>query len=774
MIKMQKNKSKGMATKSTAEIIRDNVCTVFNLLNVIIAVALALVHAWSNLFFIFIIIVNTLIGIYQEIKAKKLVEKLSLLSMPVAHVLRDGRELEVHPDSVEKGDVLLLESGNVICADSRVLSGSAEINESVLTGESRPVLKRAGDDLLSGSSVISGKCRAEVIHTGEENYAAKLVSEVKKYKSANSELMSSMKKVTRITSFFIVPLGIIAFLEALLVRNMTIADAVISSSAGLLGMLPKGLVLLMSVGLAIGVIRLSKKNVLVQELYSLENLAHCDVLCLDKTGTLTVGHMEVEQVIPLGCDKARAQQLLASYVSASEDNNATFCALKEYCAHAAPQRAFAGVPFSSARKWSSVTLENGEYLVLGAYERLGLKGDMPLQFREQMQQGKRVLFAGITRQKPQADGELCAVEPAAAVIIADPLRKNAKDTIAYFERQGVEVKVISGDDPVTASAVAARAGIKNAQRCIDLSNAAPEDVKNAADKYTVFGRVSPEQKKLLVTALQEKGHSVGMTGDGVNDLLAMKQADCSVAIGQGSDAARQTAQLVLLDSDFAVLKDVISEGRRVVNNITKSAGVFFIKTLYSVFITLWCVIFNLPFPFIPIQITLIDLVIEGFPSFFMSLERNDKPVRSKFLPSAIGAALPNAVAVTVCCIVLTMAGTALGIEQSQIGLVTYLTLGAISVMGVVKASLPFNWLRGGLCAVSALGYAGAVAILPNLFKLPARNPGLFSLLRLESSSVLPLIMSILAGIIITLACELIIAAVRRKKTEKRLRRKAVF
>lgn len=771
---MQKNKSKGMATKSTAEIIRDNVCTVFNLLNVIIAVALALVHAWSNLFFIFIIIVNTLIGIYQEIKAKKLVEKLSLLSMPVAHVLRDGRELEVHPDSVEKGDVLLLESGNVICADSRVLSGSAEINESVLTGESRPVLKRAGDDLLSGSSVISGKCRAEVIHTGEENYAAKLVSEVKKYKSANSELMSSMKKVTRITSFFIVPLGIIAFLEALLVRNMTIADAVISSSAGLLGMLPKGLVLLMSVGLAIGVIRLSKKNVLVQELYSLENLAHCDVLCLDKTGTLTVGHMEVEQVIPLGCDKARAQQLLASYVSASEDNNATFCALKEYCAHAAPQRAFAGVPFSSARKWSSVTLENGEYLVLGAYERLGLKGDMPLQFREQMQQGKRVLFAGITRQKPQADGELCAVEPAAAVIIADPLRKNAKDTIAYFERQGVEVKVISGDDPVTASAVAARAGIKNAQRCIDLSNAAPEDVKNAADKYTVFGRVSPEQKKLLVTALQEKGHSVGMTGDGVNDLLAMKQADCSVAIGQGSDAARQTAQLVLLDSDFAVLKDVISEGRRVVNNITKSAGVFFIKTLYSVFITLWCVIFNLPFPFIPIQITLIDLVIEGFPSFFMSLERNDKPVRSKFLPSAIGAALPNAVAVTVCCIVLTMAGTALGIEQSQIGLVTYLTLGAISVMGVVKASLPFNWLRGGLCAVSALGYVGAVAILPNLFKLPARNPGLFSLLRLESSSVLPLIMSILAGIIITLACELIIAAVRRKKTGKRLRRKAVF
>lgn len=760
---MQKNKSKGMATKSTAEIIRDNVCTVFNLLNVIIAVALALVHAWSNLFFIFIIIVNTLIGIYQEIKAKKLVEKLSLLSMPVAHVLRDGRELEVHPDSVEKGDVLLLESGNVICADSRVLSGSAEINESVLTGESRPVLKRAGDDLLSGSSVISGKCRAEVIHTGEENYAAKLVSEVKKYKSANSELMSSMKKVTRITSFFIVPLGIIAFLEALLVRNMTIADAVISSSAGLLGMLPKGLVLLMSVGLAIGVIRLSKKNVLVQELYSLENLAHCDVLCLDKTGTLTVGHMEVEQVIPLGCDKARAQQLLASYVSASEDNNATFCALKEYCAHAAPQRAFAGVPFSSARKWSSVTLENGEYLVLGAYERLGLKGDMPLQFREQMQQGKRVLFAGITRQKPQADGELCAVEPAAAVIIADPLRKNAKDTIAYFERQGVEVKVISGDDPVTASAVAARAGIKNAQRCIDLSNAAPEDVKNAADKYTVFGRVSPEQKKLLVTALQEKGHSVGMTGDGVNDLLAMKQADCSVAIGQGSDAARQTAQLVLLDSDFAVLKDVISEGRRVVNNITKSAGVFFIKTLYSVFITLWCVIFNLPFPFIPIQITLIDLVIEGFPSFFMSLERNDKPVRGKFLPSAIGAALPNAVAVTVCCIVLTMAGSSLGIEQSQIGLVIYLTLGAISVMGVVKASLPFNWLRGGLCAVSALGYVGAVAILPNLFKLPARTPGLFSLLRLESSSVLPLIMSILAGIIITLACELIIAAVRRKK-----------
>ena len=297
---MQKNKSKGMATKSTAEIIRDNVCTVFNLLNVIIAVALALVHAWSNLFFIFIIIVNTLIGIYQEIKAKKLVEKLSLLSMPVAHVLRDGRELEVHPDSVEKGDVLLLESGNVICADSRVLSGSAEINESVLTGESRPVLKRAGDDLLSGSSVISGKCRAEVIHTGEENYAAKLVSEVKKYKSANSELMSSMKKVTRITSFFIVPLGIIAFLEALLVRNMTIADAVISSSAGLLGMLPKGLVLLMSVGLAIGVIRLSKKNVLVQELYSLETLPTAMCCALIRPARLPLGIWRWSRLSPWG------------------------------------------------------------------------------------------------------------------------------------------------------------------------------------------------------------------------------------------------------------------------------------------------------------------------------------------------------------------------------------------------------------------------------------------------------------------------------------------
>ena len=712
-------KSTDTLTKTTAQIVKDNVCTVFNLLNFLIALALLLVQAWSNMLFILIIIINTLIGIVQELKAKRLVEKLSLLSMPTAAVIRNGSRLEITPEQIQKGDTLLLESGNVICADSIILSGVIEVNESILTGEAEPVIKRQGDTLLSGSSVISGQCQAEVIHSDEENYASKIVGEVKKYKAVSSELLQSIRKVTKFTSFLIVPLGILMFLEAYFLRGNTVYQSVISSSAGLLGMLPKGLVLLISIGLSVGVIRLSKANVLVQDLYSLENLAHCDVLCLDKTGTLTEGQMKVETVELLGdADPELVSKLIASYIAHTTDNNTTFRALKAYFKNAEPLPAVQGIPFSSERKWSSITLQDGTSFVLGAFEKLCSNMNLPAELNLEMQQGKRILFAGITDKRIDNMVMPERVTLLAAIIITDPIRKNAQSTIAYFYKQGVDVKVISGDNPVTAAAVAKRAGIKRSDSYIDMSEVDEGRLEELTDKYTVFGRVSPNQKKQLIEAMQKKKHTVAMTGDGVNDLLALKQSNCSIAIGQGSDAARQTAQLVLLDTDFSALKNVISEGRRVINNITKSAGVFFIKTIYSVFISILCVLLNAPFPFIPIQITLIDAVIEGFPAFFMSFERNDSKISSHFLDSALRTAFPNGAAITICYLVLFVAGPKLGADIGQLPLFMYLTVGAISLLGVVKASRPFNTFRLFLSIASAIGFAAAALLFSPVLQLP--------------------------------------------------------
>ena len=716
-------KPKNSAAKTIPQILKDNVCTLFNLLNFIIAVALALVGAWSNLLFFLIIALNTVIGIVQEIKAKRLIEKLTLLSMSAVTILKDGKEVEIMPDDAEKGDILLLHSGEVICADSVMLDGYAEVNEAILTGESEPVVKKAGDKLLSGSTVIAGKCTAEITCSNEDSYANKLVDEVKKAKSAKSELMQSMRKVTKFTGFIIIPVGVIMFIQALLIRNNILYDSVVSTSAALLGMLPKGLVLLITIGLAAGVIKLSKKNILVQDLFSLENLAHCDMICLDKTGTITEGKMAVEKIVPLGSnDTGLVTKLMSTYVHHTTDNNSTFHALKDYFEGGDTFDVSSTVPFSSDRKWSAVMLSDGRTMVMGAYEKLG-KGSMPSKLKNEAEGGKRVLVVGLAEEVSSNSVDPEKVELLAAVILTDPIRKNAQETIQYFYKQGVAVKVISGDDPTTVAAVAERAGIDNAHMAVDMTKVRDEDIPEAALKYTVFGRVTPNQKKILVSELQKAGHNVAMTGDGVNDLLAMKQANCSIAVGQGSDAARQTAQLVLLDSDFSVLKDVIAEGRRVINNLTKSAGVFFIKTIYSVLISILCIFLNTDFPFIPLQITLIDAVIEGFPAFFMSFEQNDKQVHGTFLNNALRSAMPNALAILISYIVLYILSFNMGISDSQVSLIIYLTVGAVSLLGVVKASMPFNKFRLALAVISIVGFTAAILLFSSFLELPAPEPG---------------------------------------------------
>lgn len=627
-------------------------CTLFNLFNVLIAIALALVGAWSNMMFICIIAVNTLIGIVQELHAKKLVEKLSLLSAPTVRVIRDGKHSEIPIHELVEQDVIELEAGNQVCSDCVILVGEAEVNESLLTGESDPVLKPEGSHLLSGSFIVSGRCRACVEHVGAENYAAAIAREAKRLRGIHSELLSSMRKVTHFTAFLIPPLGILLFLEAFLLRGDTLNHAVVTTAAGLLGMLPKGLVLLISISLAVGIITLSRKKVLVQELFALETLAHVDTLCLDKTGTLTQGKMQVEKVYsaePQG--SVLFEELIGSFLQYTDDNNATFQALKAHFAASDVFSPIHKIPFSSERKWSAIEFQNAGTFVIGAPERLG--ASVPPHLERDEQTGKRLLLAGYTKEPLDQNSPLPHIQELAYIVISDSIRPNAAETLAYFQKEGVALKLISGDNPVTVSALAKQVGFPEAERYLDMTGITEEaQIKKAAANYSIFGRVSPLQKKQLVQALQKKGHAVAMTGDGVNDLLALRQADCSIAMAQGSDAARQISQVVLLDSDFSALPSVLSEGRRVVNNITRVAGVFFVKTIYSVLLSLVCLVLNIPFPFMPIQITLIDLIIEGYPAFFISFEPDNRRITGRFLPSVLRRAFPNAVSILICFVVL--------------------------------------------------------------------------------------------------------------------------
>lgn len=485
------------ATKTIPQILRDNICTVFNALNLMIAIALAAVGAWKNILFILIILVNTVVGIVQEIKAKRQIERLTLLAQPVVTVIRRGKEENIRPEEIKKGDILVLAGGSAICTDCVLQEGRLEVNEAILTGESEPVIKLPGDRLLSGSSVIAGRCLAKAECGTDECFTSKMVNEVKKTKSVSSELLSSMKKVTKFTSFLIVPLGILLFAQAFFYRGEMLDVAVVTTSAGLLGMLPKGLVLLISIGFAVGVIRLSKKNVFVRDLHSLENLAHCDVVCLDKTGTLTEGSLEVEDVFP-EIDEDEFKRLMATYIVHTDDNNSTYHALYERFSDEEFYDVTATTPFSSDRKWSSVTLADGRTLVLGAPEKLCSR--IPRKAEELMAEEKRVLLVGLCRGEVDVD----RIDISAMIVIADKLRKNAAQTVRYFYDQGIDVKVISGDNPVAAAAVARLSGIRNTDLVVDATGLDEKELTRLAETHTVFGRVTPEQKKILIGALQKK------------------------------------------------------------------------------------------------------------------------------------------------------------------------------------------------------------------------------------------------------------------------------
>ena len=717
----QTNKVEDDKTRTNWEIIRDNVCTLFNLFNLLIAIALISVKAYTNLAYMLIIIVNIVIGIVQEIHARNLVQKLSVLKVSKATVVRNGKEKEINIDEIVLDDVIILDSGKQICADSVVLDGEVEVNESLLTGESDTILKQKGDKLLSGSYVVSGKCHSKVEKVGKDNFAAQITSETKKYKRAESELVNSMKKVTNFTSFVIIPVGIILFVQAYFFRNVDITNSVVSTAAALLGMLPKGLMLLITISLATGVIKLAKKRVLVQDLYSVETLAHIDTLCLDKTGTITEGRMKVDNVKVYNekCMPHSIQKMMTAFVNEMTDNNATFMALKDYYQGEDKFEVADTMAFSSERKWSSISFKNEGSIVLGAPERLIEKSkmEMPKEIIDAQKAGRRMLFIAYTN-KVISDEKLPELEIVAAITLDDPLRKNAKEMLGFFKKQNVDIKVISGDNPLTVSSIAKKAGLESYNAYIDLSTISSDDeIPQLVDKYSVFARVMPHQKSLIVKALQEKGHSVAMTGDGVNDVVALKQADCSITLPEASDIARQVSQIVLLNSDFSVLKDVLMEGRRVVNNITNVARIFFIKTIYSMLLSLFNIITNTAFPFIPIQITLIDLVIEGYTSFFLSFKENSKPIKGTFLRTVIKNAMPYALAIIVSIIILTFTRQGLNLNVEEAETVMYLAIGGISVFAVIETCRPFTKISTFLCTTTALGYLFAVFLFKNLLHL---------------------------------------------------------
>lgn len=709
-------------TKTKSQIVRENVCTLFNFLNFLIAFLLFLVGAYSNMVFISIIILNIMIGIAQELKAKKLVDELSILNRPVVRVRRDNQEMTVQMEEIVRDDLIVLTSGNQICNDAVVVDGMLEVNESLLTGESDAIIKEKNAELFSGSSVISGKAYARVVHVGNENYATKLANEVKQEKQIHSELLGSMRKVTKFTSFMIIPLGIVLFLEAVLLRNTPIDEAVISASAALLGMLPKGLVLLISVSLAAGVIRLAKMKILVQNIYSLETLAHVDTICLDKTGTITDGKLRVHSVIPLSDQMdGKIEELIQSYMAASDDNNATFQAMKERFHSKAFLHPINKISFSSKRKWGCISFEGKGSIFVGAPERL--MSTLPDQLERELEKGRRVIIIGYFKEKWENENELPnGICPLCSVVLEDTIRKNAEKTMDFFKKEGVDVKVISGDHVKTVSMIAKRAGLERWEDSIDLSQLGENlNYDELCTKYAVFARVTPKQKQGLVMALKRQGHQVAMTGDGVNDLLALREADCSIAVADGSDASRQIAQVVLLDSDFTNLPHVVMEGRKVINNVTRTAQVFFIKTIYSVLVSFFCLFANQAFPFIPIQITLVDVCIEAYPSFVSIVESDIRRIRGRFLTTALSHAAPFGI--TVACMVAAFSLIA-PFNHAERETVMYLLLIVISMAAVIKSCMPPTVLRIFVCVTMAVGIVLALAVLPGLFEITAVTNGM--------------------------------------------------
>lgn len=723
--------------KTTKEIVISNVFTYFNLIFLVITILLIMVGSFRNLTFLPIIIGNTVIGIVQEIRAKKTLEKMSLLNAPRADVIRNGSVKQISTEELVKDDVILLTAGKQICADAVVISGNIQVNESLLTGEADEVEKTEGSTLMSGSFVVSGECYARLEKVGNESYISKLSLEAKSMGGKEqSEMIRSINLIVKWVGIVIIPIGLILFWQSHFVNGESITKSVTSTVAAIIGMIPEGLYLLTTVALALSTMKLARKKVLLHDMKSIETLARVDVLCVDKTGTITEPDMKLKEIFLCknsGADGTQTaltldelKSLILDYANASVDNNATMLALKAYAAETSTNNTSAlhrttvsQQAFSSSLKYGSVTFSDGTYL-LGAPEFI-MHEDFA-RIEEEIipyaDKGDRVLLFARYDGENVENGINGSVTPLGFVALANPIRENAVKTFEYFKSQGVAIKVISGDNPRTVSRIAIQAGIENAESFVDAATLDTEDkIADAVNKYTVFGRVTPKQKKQLVRALQAKGHTVAMTGDGVNDILAMKDADCSVAMASGSEAAAQAAQVVLLDSDFAHMPDVVYEGRRVVNNIQRSASLFLVKNIFSLLLSMFSVILMVTYPLEPAQVSLISMFTIGVPGFLLALEPNKDRIKGHFITNVMLKALPGGLTDVIAVGALVVCGEVFCISDASIGTIATLVLSVVGFMILFKISEPLNGMKYAVIIGNIAGLVFSGFFLKKLFAL---------------------------------------------------------
>ena len=726
------NHFKAKTGSSNWEIFRRNVFNSFNVLNFAIFMALIAVQAWSNLFFFGIIVLNAFTGMMTELRARRMIDKLNLMNKDQIRVVRDGEVTSIDPQDIVLDDIMLLSAGEQVPSDAVVVDGMAELNEAMLTGESDLILKKDGKELLSGSYLVSGQVYAKVINVAEDNYANKLMLEAKTHKPIVSRILYNMDKIAKFTGKIVIPFGLALFFEAYLIKQLSLQESVVTSSTALLGMLPKGIALLTITSLLTAVIKLGMKHILVQEMYSVETLARVDVLCLDKTGTITQGKMTVKglKLLSERFTKEELERLLAAYMQHSKDNNATAQAIRNaYEGLEHHYQVGDVIPFSSDRKWGAMSIDGIGTLFLGAPEML-LK-ENPKAVDQAQARGSRVLI--LAWSQSAVDTETMSlpndVEGLTLLEIADPIREDAAETLEYLRSEDVTLKIISGDNPVTVSHIAHQAGFADYQSYIDCSKVSDKELEALAEDTAIFGRVSPHQKKLLIQTLNANGHTTAMTGDGVNDILALREADCSIVMAEGDPATRQIANLVLMDSEFKDIPEILFEGRRVVNNIAHIAPIFLIKTVYSFLLGLICIAsivfgkaeYLLVFPFIQVQMTLAGQFIEGLPPFILTFERNIRPVEKHFLRRSLQLSIPNALMLVISVLIFHLSQVYLGMSNTDMLTLSYYMMGSTGVLAVIRACIPLNKGRVALIIYSVFGFLISSYYLRDVIEISTLN-----------------------------------------------------
>lgn len=717
------NETNTNVSKTKKEIVLTHTLTYFNFLNLFLGVLVICSGQLKNLTFLGVIIINSVIGIIQEMKVKKLVDGLSVITASKARVIRDGARKDIPIQEIVMDDVMLVESGNQIGADSVVLSGEGiEVNESMITGESRPVKKFEGDSLMSGSYLVAGSGVAKVVHVGKDNYATKLASQAKNKKRATSEMQDAIKRIIKVIGFIIIPVGILLFMSQRHVDGTSLSDALVNTVAGIIGMIPEGLVLLTSVSFILGVGRLARKRALVQEMEAIEALARVNVLCTDKTGTITTGELKVKELIPLeGYSEETIRAAMNEIAFAFNDINNTQTALMNYFKETKAWEIVDLIPFSSDRKYRAISFLNHGAYVLGAPEFILKDGapELMSQIEAYSKKGLRVLLLAAASDISSAQGTVTGIKPAGLILISDCIREEARATFDYFAGQNVAVKVISGDNPATVSYIAVEAGLQDGEKYIDATKLPEDDaeLRNVIGEYTVFGRVTPEQKQRIIKAYQANEKIVGMVGDGVNDVLALKDADCGIAMAAGSDAAKQVAHIVLLDSDFACMKDIVREGRMIISNIERVSALYLTKTIYSVLLSVIFILLGRAYPFIPIHLSIISATAIGLPSFLLTLEQTETVTDNGFLKHVLRISLPGALTMVADMLIIQLLSAVLGFSETMTSTYNLLSAGLISMLVLVYVCSPMNRKRKYLCMMCVSLFVLALLILPGLFSI---------------------------------------------------------